>query len=296
MPRKFHRRTGRRSPRPAHVVGWLAALGMVMPATRLVAQDTVRVAQDSMPVAQDSLPKTHTVRKGDTLWDLAHHYLHDPFLWPGIYRLNTDVVEDPHWIYPGEVLRIAPADNIAAVPAMDTPLPEAPFDSTGTALSDSARGGAADSSDALAQGPQQPSMAENEDSEHRPLFPERRARSVAEILKAYTHQPYRPLRRSEFYSSGFLTENQRMPYGRVIGPVTPQQIKAANSRANALPYTSISLDAPSGATYAVGDSLLLLQVGGEIDPYGRVIVPTGVAVVTEAVDEHYVAQIVSTYG
>jgi hypothetical protein len=37
-------------------------------------------------------------------------------------------------------------------------------------------------------------------------------------------------------------------------------------------------------------------VGGEIDPYGRVIVPTGVAVVTEAVDEHYVAKIVSTYG
>jgi hypothetical protein len=37
-------------------------------------------------------------------------------------------------------------------------------------------------------------------------------------------------------------------------------------------------------------------VGGEIDPYGRVIVPTGIAVVTQTVDEHYVAKIVSTYG
>ena len=27
-------------------------------------------------------------------------------------------------------------------------------------------------------------------------------------------RPYRPLRRSEFYSSGFLTENQKLPYGR----------------------------------------------------------------------------------
>src|SRR5215216_3513658 len=294
MPRKFHRRTGRRSPRPAHVVGWLAALGMVMPATRLVAQDTVRVAQDSMPVAQDSLPKTHTVRKGDTLWDLAQHYLHDPFLWPGIYRLNTDVVEDPHWIYPGEILRIAPVDNVAAVPTMDTPVPQVEGDSSSLAA-DSARGSGADSTDALARGPQQPSMAESE-AEQGPLFPERKPQKVSDILKAYTHQAYRPLRRSEFYSSGFLTENQRLPYGRVAGPVTPQQIKAANSRANALPYTSISLEAPSGATYAVGDSLLLLQVGGEIDPYGRVIVPTGIAVVTQTVDEHYVAKIVSTYG
>ena len=294
MLRKFSRKTGRRSPRPAHVLGCLAALGMVMPATRSVAQDSLTVARDPVPLAQDSLPKTHTVRKGDTLWDLAHHYLRDPFLWPGIYRLNTDVVEDPHWIYPGEVLRIAPADNIAAVPTMDTPLPEARIDSIG--LSDSSHTGAADSSDALAQGPQQPSMAESEDTEHRPLFPERKARSVAEILKAYTHQPYRPLRRSEFYSSGFLTENQRMPYGRVIGPVTPQQIKAVNSRANALPFTSIALEAPHGASYEVGDSLLLLQVGRGFDSYGKVIMPTGIAKITEAVDGHYVASIMATYG
>jgi hypothetical protein len=139
-------------------------------------------------------------------------------------------------------------------------------------------------------------LAEAEDPEPGILFPERKPRSVSEILKAYTHQPYRALRRSEFYSSGFLTENQRLPFGRVIGPVTPQQIKAVNSRANALPFTGISLEAPDGATYAVGDSLLLLQVNREIEPYGNVIVPTGIARVVEALDGHYIANIVSTYG
>jgi hypothetical protein len=287
MPRKHSSKPSRLSPRRIHVLGWWAALILAVPATSAAAQDSL-----PQTVAQEPLPQTHTVKKGDTLWDLAQHYLHDPFLWPGIYRLNTDVVEDPHWIYPGEILRIAPTDNVAAVPTMDTPIPL--VDSTTVAASDSLA--AADSSDALAEGPQQPSMAESEQSELGPLFPERRGRSVAEILKAYTHQAYRPLRRSEFYSSGFLTENQRLPYGKVIGPVTPQQIKAVNSRANALPFSNIALEAPGGATYEVGDSLLLLQLGKEIDPYGKVVIPTGVARVVEVVDEHYVATIVATYG
>jgi LysM repeat protein len=49
----------------------------------------------------------HVVKKGDTLWDIAKTYLKDPFRWPEVFQRNTDVVENPHWIYPGEVIRIA---------------------------------------------------------------------------------------------------------------------------------------------------------------------------------------------
>jgi hypothetical protein len=262
------------------MLGWWAALLVAIPF--------------SSALAQEPLPQTHTVRKGDTLWDLAQHYLKDPFLWPGIFRQNTDVVEDPHWIYPGEILRIAPVDNVAAVPTMDTPVPESTGPSDSTIATDTTPR-APDSSAALAQGPEQPSMAEEPD-EQRPLFYAERARTVTEILKSYTDQPYRPLRRSEFYSSGFLTENQRLPYGKVLGPVTPQQIKAVNSRANALPFTTIAIEAPSGATYEIGDTLLILQLGREIEPYGDVVMPTGLARIIETVDQHYLANIVATYG
>lgn len=66
-----------------------------------------RCASAQTAVASDSAREvTHTVKTGDTLWDLAQTYLKDPFRWPDIFRRNTNVIENPHWIYPGEVIRI----------------------------------------------------------------------------------------------------------------------------------------------------------------------------------------------
>ena len=78
-----------------------------------------------LALAQEAAPQSHTVREGDTLWELAKHYRGDPFLWSDIYRMNTGVVEDPHWIYPGEVLQLAASDSVHAVPTVDTPEPPA---------------------------------------------------------------------------------------------------------------------------------------------------------------------------
>jgi LysM repeat protein len=243
--------------------------------------------------AQGAPAKTHTVRRGDTLWDLAKQYRGDPFLWPDIYRLNTAVVEDPHWVYPGEVLRLSGADNVRAVPATDTPPTEpAPRASSDTASvpTDVASG---DSAGRRVGGLPEMSAA---DTGYTSLFSVETGKVMRETLRAYTEQTYRPLRRSEFYSSGFLTEGQALPFGTLLGPVTPSQIKSFSNRDVPTLYTTVGIAPPAGGSYQVGDSLLLAQVGGEIEGYGEMVVPVGLARVTEAVDGRYLATVIAVYG
>ena len=246
-------------------------------------------------LAQAPAPPSHTVRKGDTLWDLAREYRGDPFLWPDIYRMNTSVVEDPHWIYPGEVLRLAGADSVPSVPATDTPEPPA---QVATAAGTDSTAGA----DTAAEAPQKTLAqltavsATDPGTDDQGLFGPRRSRMMEETLKAYTEQPYRALRPSEFYSSGFLTENERLPFGKVLGPVIPEQIRSSSAQASALPLSAIAIEAPRGGSYQIGDTLLVVQLGPEIRSYGDVVVPTGLARVVDTVQGRFVAELVATYG
>lgn len=62
-------------------------------------------------------PATYVVRSGDTLWDICAAGLGSPWLWPQVWSLNPEIT-NPHWIYPGQVVRLRRAGVAAPVAAV----------------------------------------------------------------------------------------------------------------------------------------------------------------------------------
>jgi len=261
------------------------------------------LAVPSAVLAQTPRPDSHEVRPGDTLWDLSRQYLGDPFLWPEIYRLNTNVVEDPHWIYPGEVLRLQGGADVAAVPSEDTPVPPEPgAPVSAEAGPDSGMAGApADSNMA------EPGLAEAQVGELQDTQPERDAddlsalfgnqqRAVESGIEGGISRLYRPIREDEFYSSGFLSEEQKLPFGKLLGSVTPQQISTSSPHKGARIYSEVGIRPPAGAKYEVGDTLLIIRIDREINDWGLVLVPTGLIRVTDVGGAEDVGVVVQQYA
>jgi hypothetical protein len=75
--------------------------------------DVVDAPASAPQGARTSAPgEVHTVVPGDTLWDVSQRYLGNAWYWPKVWSYNPEIA-NPHWIYPGNLVRLFPAGEEA---------------------------------------------------------------------------------------------------------------------------------------------------------------------------------------
>jgi hypothetical protein len=91
-------------------------------ATRGVSSGTAR-GTDNGPIfagrpsySGEEVPDSHTVRRGDTLWGLCDFYFQNPYQWPRLWSYNPQI-KNPHWIYPGDSVRLREGGDSAGAAA-----------------------------------------------------------------------------------------------------------------------------------------------------------------------------------
>jgi LysM repeat protein len=80
-----------------------------------------QVAQQGVPLSELSpnAPDSHTVKRGDTLWDISKLFLRSPWRWPELWGMNLDQIRNPHLIYPGQVLVLDKSNGRARLRVAD---------------------------------------------------------------------------------------------------------------------------------------------------------------------------------
>jgi LysM repeat protein len=238
----------------------LSVLALLVPSA-VRAQEGGRAPADSANRQQAS----HTVRPGDTLWSIARTYLGDPFQWPEIYRANPDVVEDPHWIYPGEVLKI-PARTAATTVAAQSMSANPTLQNAPEA--------------AAAAAPEQVSQPGNESPTVFASVSRRRATGIR-IGGTMMAQP--AVRQGEYTAAPFFSRSGGPAgAGRIIASAELQEISTISTLSERrLQFEErVTLVAPSGRTPEPGDLYLAYRLGGSVE--GRqLLVPTAIIRVDE---------------
>lgn len=114
--------------------------------------------------------------------------------------------------------------------------------------------------------------------------------------QSYPEREYRPVRSGEVRSAGFLTERRAMPYGRVLGPVTPPVMHSGETGETALPGARIAIRPPAGASYQRGDTVMLARIIPGPPGWGDIVIPTGLARVGDHTPRQTEAVLIATYG
>jgi LysM repeat protein len=210
---------------------------------------SLAVAPTLVGAQQAAEARTHTVKKGDTLWDLAKQYLGDAYLWPEIYRLNTGTIEDPHWIYPGETLRLPGKGEMAVVATKPTAQPEVVRRTTGMTIF-------------------------NPDG----VKKQRQSRAALVLRARQT-----AVRAGQFIASPFVWAVGGPTDGGLVATTAEATGIDMTVAQRPMQYREmLFVKLPKGSSGVIGQKLLIYRLGEVIEGQGQVVIPTGIVRVASA--------------
>jgi len=76
----------------------------------------VRKVVTQVQEPENKILGVHTVIPKDTLWFISDKWYKDPVLWPSIYEINKDQIEDPDLIFEGQqfdIPKLNVGDNLS---------------------------------------------------------------------------------------------------------------------------------------------------------------------------------------
>ena len=100
-----------------HSTASLAATTANLPISEQQRATAGRVAQAGVALSElaPNAPESYTVKPGDTLWDISKLFLTSPWRWPELWGMNREQINNPHLIYPGQMLLLVKMDGRASL-------------------------------------------------------------------------------------------------------------------------------------------------------------------------------------
>ena len=92
------------------LVGWTSMVAVLIAGTAIAQSGEDQGSEEAQVQVPRDVPQTHTVKEGDTLWDITQTYYGDPYRWPQVWSYNPEIT-NPHWIYPEANVQLRPADG-----------------------------------------------------------------------------------------------------------------------------------------------------------------------------------------